>query len=258
MSLTCIVSAKGSPGVTLVALGLAAATSTGEHHRKVLLEADPSGGALAIRFGLGRNPGLTSLTAAGAHGLARDDLWSHVQELPGGLGVICAPERADRSRSALAAGAAALGRWLADRDDLSTIADCGRYAPGDPASALVEAASKVYMVARPTAEQIQPAAAAAQHLAAMSIDVAWVLIGERPHSAAEVSGTTAIPVARVLPDDPRGAQLLEGGNSTARRANLLARHFVRWARELTEPGDHESVVPDISEQRQDPPSPVTR
>ncbi len=235
MSLICVTSAKGAPGVTLTALGLAAALQVDETRRKVLLEADPSGGSLAIRFGLGRQPGLLSLAGAGGHGLADEDLWAHVQELPGGLGVICAPERADRTRAILNTSARSLGTRFAGLDELTVVADCGRYTPGDPASALVEAASQVLMVARPTAEQVQPAAAAAQHLATMGVDVAWVLIGEHPHSATEVASVTGIPVARVLPDDPRGAELLASGNATARRANRLARHFATWAHDLDGP-----------------------
>lgn len=234
MSLICVTSAKGAPGVTLTALGLAAALPCNENRRKVLLEADPSGGSLAIRFGLGRQPGMLSLAGAGGHGLAEEDIWAHVQELPGGLGVICAPERSDRARAILNPTAITLGSWLAGLDGITVVADCGRYTPADPASGLVEAATQVLMVARPTAEQVQPAAAAAQHLAAMGVAVAWVLIGERPHSAAEVASVTGIPVARVLPDDQRGAELLASGNASARRANRLARHFASWAHEFVE------------------------
>ena len=57
MSLICLASAKGSPGVTTTALALAAAAPTDGGRRKLLLEADPSGGTLAIRYQLGRQPG---------------------------------------------------------------------------------------------------------------------------------------------------------------------------------------------------------
>lgn len=231
MSLVCVTSAKGSPGVTLAALGLAAAWPLRHHQRKVLLEADPAGGALATRYGLGRQPGLLSLAAAGAHGLTRDDLWKHVQELPGGLGVVCGPERADRSRGALATAGPQLGRWFAQHDHVSVVADCGRYTPGDVACSLVEHATVAFMVARPTAEQIQPAAAAARHLTSRGVDVRWLLVGERPHRSTEVADVTGIPVARVLPHDPRGSARLAVGATRAHGAGRLVRHFSDWARE---------------------------
>ena len=55
MTLTCFASAKGSPGVTLTALGFAAARAAAGTPT-LLLEADPSGWSLAIRYQLGRQP----------------------------------------------------------------------------------------------------------------------------------------------------------------------------------------------------------
>ncbi|MDY7106812.1 MAG: hypothetical protein S0880_37025 [Actinomycetota bacterium] len=216
MGLVCLVSAKGSPGVTTTALGLAAAATLDTAHRKLLLEADPSGGSLAVRFHLGRQPGLVTLAAAGRHGLARDDLWRHAQELPGGLPVVVAPERPDRATSVLEASGARLGRWLAERPDVTTVADCGRLA--STGAGLAGEADLVVMVARSVAEQIHPGAALLDQLAAAHRPAAWLLIGTTPHSADEVERVTGHPVLRALPDDPRAAAALSAGDISTRLA----------------------------------------
>ncbi|MEL6986164.1 MAG: carbon monoxide dehydrogenase maturation protein, partial [Actinomycetota bacterium] len=70
MTLICLASQKGSPGASAAALALAAAFKPGEGRRKLLLEADLSGGALAIRYRLPTEPGLVTLAAAARAGVA--------------------------------------------------------------------------------------------------------------------------------------------------------------------------------------------
>ena len=210
MALICFASQKGAPGTTLTALGVAAAWPTVEGRRKVLLEADADGGCLALRYQLARQPGLVTLAAAGRHGLGREDLWAHAQALPGGLPVIVAPERADRVSAVLATNASALAPWLAALDDVDVIVDCGRLGPFSPAMAFARHAEVTYFVARPTAEQIHAASERAAVLRHEGRRVAWVLIGDRPYDAAAVADASGVPVAVVLPDDPRTAASLPG------------------------------------------------
>lgn len=252
MSLICLASVKGAPGVTLTAIGLAAAWPQHDGERKVLLEADGSGGSLAVRYQLGRQPGLITLAAAAGHGLGRNDLWSHAQELPGGLPVVVAPERGDRTTAILASSGIQLGGWLASLGDVNVIADCGRIGVGAN-SGLVGQADRLFVVARPTAEQIQPAAVIAQAAVHAGIDTSWVLIGDTPHSAAEVQNATGIAVAWVLPDDPSGAAAITAGQATGRRRGRLARSFGAWAQELAEPAvsvepEQPEEVPDLAEE----------
>lgn len=212
MSLVCFASAKGSPGVTLTALGVAAAWPTPDGLRKVLVEADPSGGVLAVRYQLGRQPGLITLAASGRHGgTARGDLWAHAQQLPGGLPVIVAHERADRTRQVLESAGAQLASWLCALPEIVAVADCGRVSPEPAAGVMCGEADLVLLVARPDGEHIHPAAAMADALASAGRRVAWVLIGDQPHSAQAVERVTGHPVARVLPHDERGARALTAG-----------------------------------------------
>ena len=57
-------SVRGSPGVTSWSLLLAAAWPAGPAVDRVVLEADPDGGVLGARYGLGVEPGAVSLIAA--------------------------------------------------------------------------------------------------------------------------------------------------------------------------------------------------
>ncbi len=226
MPLICFASQKGSPGTSAAALAVAAAFRPGEGRRKLLLEADLSGGALAIRYRLPSDPGLVTLAAAARAGLTPDELWRHACELPGGLPAIVCPDGPEQVHSALAAAGALLGRHLAERRDLDVIADLGRLQPGSPAVELAAEATAVLMVARPEAEQLQPAAQRMLALRPRIKNLGWLLVGEKPHGPAEVESTFGFPVVGVLADDRRSVEAIEGGAVTRR----VRRHpFVRSA-----------------------------
>ncbi len=250
MSLTVFGSQKGSPGATLTALAVAGAWAGREGRRIVLLEADPDGGVLAVRYGLGREPGLLSLAASARHGVTRGDLWSHTQQIPGGLAVIVGPDRPDRATAAVNIAGATLGSWLAELPDVDVIADVGRLSPSSPALAFAAAADLVLMVARPTAEQIMPAAERVNTLRAHNESAAWCLIGSKPHTPTEIEEVHHTPVLGVIADDPRGAAALEGGgnpkriarSALARSAGELARLIDAWHHEP--PSSNHSEVDD--------------
>ncbi|MEM9565361.1 MAG: hypothetical protein AAGA93_22250 [Actinomycetota bacterium] len=226
MTLISLASQKGSPGTSMAALTLAAALRPGEGRRKLLLEADPSGGVLAIRYRLSTDPGLVTLAAAARAGLDADELWRHTRDLPGGLAAVVCPDGSDQVHSALAAAGAAIGRHLAERRDVDVIADLGRLVPGSPVLELAAESTALLMVARPTADQLQPAA---RRLAALRPEIrnlGWLLIGEKPHGPAEVEDTFGFPVVGVLADDRRSVEAIAGGAITRR----VRRHpYVRSA-----------------------------
>ena len=95
--MVCLGSAHGSPGVTTTALALAATWP--EHRRCLLVEADPFGGVIAARYGLGDTPGLSSLAAVGRRGLDDDVVWQHAQQLSGGVLVLVGPASADEAHA---------------------------------------------------------------------------------------------------------------------------------------------------------------
>lgn len=101
-------SVKASPGVTTLTVALAARWIGGTA-RRLVVECDPSGGDLAMRFDLPLSPGLVSLAVAHrdptgpGSGERGEAAWEHVQSLPGGLPVLLAPPGHERARAAVAA-----------------------------------------------------------------------------------------------------------------------------------------------------------
>ena len=79
----------------------------------LVVEADPDGGVLAARFGLGAHPSLTDLAGRTRSGLRPTDAWDHAQHLPGGLGVVVAHPSAEQAQAALRTGASRIGEHLA-------------------------------------------------------------------------------------------------------------------------------------------------
>lgn len=250
MSLVVIGSQKGSPGATLTALSVAAAWPTHPNRRTLFVEADPDGGVVAVRYRLGREPGLLSLAAAGRHGVNRGDLWSHTQEIPGGLAAIVAPDRPDQATAALTTSGSSLGPWLESLPGVDVIADVGRFSPSSPAQTFAAAADLILMVARPTAEQIQPAAERLKALQLRTRSVGWCLIGSKPHSPEEIEDVHGIPVLGVIADDARGATALEtGGHPKRLRRSPLVRSASTLAASLSSwlhPADEEPEDPEAS------------
>lgn len=224
MSLICFASQKGSPGATATAVAVAAALKVANGRRKVLIEADASGGVLAIRYRMPVEPGLLTLAAAVRGGLEPEGLWRHTQELPGGLPVVVCPDGADQVHAAMAASGALLGRYLDGLSDVDVICDVGRLAPDSPSLEFVSQASALLMVARPNAEQLQPAARKLISLRPYIGNLGWVLVGQKPYGASEVESTYDFPVVGMIADDPRSVASLEQGGVPRR----LKRHpFIR-------------------------------
>ncbi len=224
MTLICFASQKGSPGTTAVALAVAAALRPGPGRRKLLLEADAAGGTLAIRYRLPVEPGLLTLAAAVRGGLEPPGLWRHAQELPGGLPVVVCPDGPEQVGAAMSASGGPLGRFLNGLADVDVICDVGRLGSDPPSLAFVAEAGALLMVARPTAEQLQPAARRLALLRPRLANLGWVLIGQKPYGAAEVERTYRFPVVGVIADDRRSVVALEQGAMTKR----LQRHpFLR-------------------------------
>lgn len=221
MAVVALMSHRGAPGVTTAALAIAAAWPTTPGRRKVLIEADPAGGVIAVRYGIGVEPGLVSLAAAMRSEPDPDTLSGHTQTLPGGLDVIVAPDNPVAVDAALAHAGRRLIRWLTERDDVDVIIDLGR-ASTDSAAPILADATALLVVARPDAEQLVPAA---HRLAALARpDVGWLLIGDRPYTAADVVDAYGYPVLGVIADDRRGVAAMENGaGGSALKRSLLAR-----------------------------------
>lgn len=232
MSVVCVTSAHGSPGVTTTALVLAATWPS--HRRCLVVEADPFGGVIAARYGIGDTPGLSSLAAGSRRSLDDDSLWLHSQPLPGGVPVVVGAAALDEARAVLDDLAPALADWFTGHTDVDVIIDCGRVTHGAATGTLMGEADVVLVLTRPTLEQLRPAAWHVASLNASGLDSGLVLVGDRPYGPTEVTVALGTPPMAVVAWDPRAAAVLTGSRGAVRdlRRSRLVRSVSTLAQRL--------------------------
>src|SRR4051794_13328930 len=111
MALVSIGSTKASPGTTTLALALAVAEPSS---RWLVVEADPDGGSIAARLGLGYEPGLVELAAAARRDRPDSSVIDRfLQPVTEEVSVLCGPASAAQAHAALSLSASALAAGLA-------------------------------------------------------------------------------------------------------------------------------------------------
>jgi len=202
VTVAVFISLRGAPGVTTTVLATAAGWPAGRRVR--LVEADPAGGVLAVRYHLDPSRGIGSLAAARRPTPSLLD--DHCQRLPGGVPVLAAPVAADHTTSSLTAVAARLTKLLAD-DEAAVVVDGGRVWPGSPTWQL--AAADVFgVVIRPVPEEISAVYARRHTLARLGPAVRVVTVGARPYPPDDVAAalTPNLVDARGKRSDNRGCR----------------------------------------------------
>ena len=224
MSLTCLCSAHGSPGVTTTSVALVGVWPEGR--RALLVEADPWGGMLAARLGLSDHPGLVSLAAAGRHGLDEGLVWRHAQRAGDGVAVIVAPPSPEHAQSAFGDLAGRFAAWCSGQDSVDVVADCGRLTSDPVSLPLLRHADRVLMVVRPTVDQLRPAALRFEALNRLGVEASLLLVGDNPYGPEEVEASVGVPVASLVIWDPQAAATLGGGRGRDVRKSPLVRSAV--------------------------------
>lgn len=240
-----VASAKGAPGVTTTARVLAAVWP----EDVVLVDADPAGGDLAL---LGRRPdegaldpdrGLLSLAADARRGLADRPLEDHLQQVDGGLDVLCGvatPEQMAGIGPVVPQVAAAFARWQGP----DVVADVGRLSATSPMLPLVQASDVLLLVVRPRIESFAHLRERLRWLAQVrdstmrAPELAVVLVADSRdrRSAGDLAqllaheGLPATVLGQVA-DDPRAADVIGGRVERPVARSLL----VRSARQLVDP-----------------------
>lgn len=221
-------SLKGSPGVTTLALALAAAWP-GEDGA-VLVECDPDGGDLASRWRLPDDPGLVTLAAATRNRQVPATWLDHSQELPGGQRVIVSPAGSAQVRAALPMLAA--DPEVLPGNDTPGIFDCGRIGSGSPAPPLWLHADAALVIIRAALPDLAHLAARREDL--QSANLSLVLAPSGPYRRSDVENAFGLRVLAELPrDDLAGAVLCGRARLRARSARRLgALPLMRAARRL--------------------------
>lgn len=232
--LVALGSAKGSPGATTLALALAASWPTSARRpRPLLVEADPSGGDVAARFGVSDTPGLMDLAAATRRAASPRVLGECVQMLPGEIHAVVGPAGAQQASAAVALFAAKGVELL--RAGMGTagtvLLDLGRLQ--HEAAGLVEAADRVLLVTRGQVDALSHAAAKREELRSTRCEVELVLVGSSPYPVAEIGRVLDIAQVYRVPWDPKTAGALVGGPAISPRRWQTA-PLVRAARTLAE------------------------
>jgi MinD-like ATPase involved in chromosome partitioning or flagellar assembly len=212
MTTIALTSIRGAPGVTTTALLLASVLGGAP-----VAEADLSGGVIAVRYELGREPGLTTLAAANP----RDpEAWRDHAQDAGGVPVLVGPDASEAAESLWRTAGERLAGVIG-RIEPWVIVDAGRVHRLTPA---VREADIVVVLVRPVAEHLVGLTHAIRPIRReASGELAIVVVGDGPYRAADVQSAFDHPVVAHLPHDPGAAgQLLDGrgGRSTLSRSRL--------------------------------------
>ena len=214
MKIVAFGSVRGAPGVTTTATLIAGALPD----PAVLVEADLAGSVMAVRYDLGREPGLTTLAASGT--LEPDGWREHAQDA-GGVPVLVGPDSPANARSLWRRAGSSLGQTLAS-SDATVVADLGRL---DDEVPLLDRAALLVLLVRPVAEHLVTLSHRLPMLRgqAQRLQVGVVLVGEGSYGPVDVAGPLGVDVLGVLPHDPRAADALSGGGTglTLARSRLF-------------------------------------
>lgn len=220
MKVVTLASVRGAPGVTTTSLLLASTFADG-----LVVEADLDGGVLAIRYGLGREPGLTTFAAGGPDGAG----WkAHAQDA-GGVPVLVGPDAPSASAALWRTAGERITRALVASDGVAVV-DAGRLRSP---STIVAAPNLLAILVHPVTEEL----VALTHLLstlpqAVRGQAGIVLVGDGPYRRADVERSTGVRVVGELPDDHDAAEALRTGGASS--ARLSRSRLVRAATTLGE------------------------
>jgi hypothetical protein len=232
-----LVSAKGSPGVTVSGLALTL-TCPG---RCLLAECDPAGGDVLagyLRGALDAQRGLAPLAVAELRGRLREEFERQLVDLD-------APHRRrlllpgvrDPAQSATVApvwpAIADHLRQLGD-DDGEVVADCGRLTAPHLGWPVLQAADRMLLVVRGTLPSVSHAVPAVQLLRRELVEPAdrlgLLVVDTGPYPPAEVADRLEVPLVVTLPADGRTARALSQGGTVHRRMPLVRAAAAAWPR----------------------------
>ena len=221
-----VAGAKHSPGTTTLAHTIATIAGAG-----LLVEADPSGGDLAVRAGLALDPGLASLRVAARTGLMPEHLGDHVQTLPSGVEVLVSPVSVRHATSTIASIAGPLAALLHADDAKLTVVDVGRVDTAELVGPFLTVADRVLFVTGSGADDIASARSRVDVLLDHTGALTVVATGRDGFELGAISAALgATDVVRV-PWDPRAAVRVSSGMALDRWTTRSA--YVRAVAQLT-------------------------
>jgi MinD-like ATPase involved in chromosome partitioning or flagellar assembly len=208
-----VVSGKGAPGKTTVAIGLAAALAHGGR-RVVLVDADLRGGNVGPYLDLDPRQGLVGLAFGGNGASESERIEDELQEGPG-FAVLAGIERAEMSASVSAELLTATATALRSRFD-SVVVDAGQAIAGahrPPTDSLLRLSDRVLVVTCGDLVSLWNARAAVRHVregAGLASNAMAVVLnrkeGRGRYGEAEAERALGVPVVAAVPEDRRAAR----------------------------------------------------
>lgn len=217
MSVVTLGSVAGSPGVTRLAVGIAASWPEPDRTR-VLLEADADGGRLGAELGIGVEPGLMAVALASrTPGLTVADVLEHGATPVGDWFAVPAPPSAEQAHSVLAHSASTVADILAcDPAGAVWVVDAGRVSARSPAMPFALAADHVLVVTTGAFPALQLVPHRVDALRSVGCSVSVTVVEPTSWPADEIAEFVGADVAAVLP------------RVKARSADLAAMRGKEW------------------------------
>lgn len=239
-----VASLRGSPGVTTLAVALAALwpdNAAGLENDRLVIELDVDGGTLAPRYNLDPDDqkGLMGLVAASRHSVDPSFVSTYSQQLPMGVPAIVAPTtpvEAVRVLKGFAHRVADIGDAL---PEVTTVCDLGRLRGDALGTQMAAAMDLIVLVTQRRFDLLEPLHRRVAELVSLA-PVAVVLSGEGPYGVADVDASLRghddaggrIWVQGDYTHDPKAAAILCGLGGSTRR--LMRSALVRSTRSLAD------------------------
>jgi len=215
MTVVCVASGRSSAGATSVTVGLAMAWSRWDLN-PLLIEADPAGGVLGLRFGLASRPSLLSLITEARRSFSVDQLDAHSQSVGGAPSLIGVADPVVAARTVARAGDI-LGPEL-ERLARPIVIDLGRITSDSSSLGFVDPSCRVLLTTRSTTAEVQAMLFQLRLLRDRNVEPELVVIGRGQNRPDEIASFADVSLAGVLPYDPVVASAFVGGRY--RRAQL--------------------------------------
>jgi MinD-like ATPase involved in chromosome partitioning or flagellar assembly len=210
-------SIRGAPGATSWALMLGAAWPAEFDEQRVVLEADPAGGVIGARYGLGVEPGaLRLVTAMRRNGSTAIDVEGSARIIDAGLLVVPGSELGEQARPVWVDSAIDVARRLTV-DERVWIVDIGRSDETNPCVAFARHSKLTVLVVGARPEDLVQLPARVAALRRHGGRVAAIVSARCEFTAADVESFSGADAVWVV--DPRSDLIDEVGSLLgARRA----------------------------------------
>ncbi len=197
---------------------LAAAWPSDGDRRRVVLEADPDGGVLAARYGVGVDPGaITFVTALRRSDKTPFDVDEHGRLLDERVLLIPGPESPDLARSVWSEEARGIAVTMAVANEYDWFVDCGRLRVDSVSTGFTQFSSLNVIVVGSATEDLLQLPPVVRRLEATGGPVAVIVAGKPAHGVDEigrflgVDNVYVVPSSRNLVSDTAAVFRARGG-----------------------------------------------